>query len=334
MKIKIAIYGGTRLSPLPVAFVTSLAKELIQFPEVILVSGGFDHHVNAKKRLSVDKVVMTTAEKLLGYPAFNEKFETWLSKENDRPGVIRFRKGKITEISGSTQSRRFNMVQYIDALITVGGLGNTRSVTELALAINKPVLPIAFTGGESALLWKRYKDDIVQQLKIPGKLLRILEKKPVAVQGYKRASKQIAVFIRNAVKKTCLVLMPFEKKSNLFYDNFLKKTIAGNNYTDHRIDRNDAAGNIPQLFKTGLETSRAVIIDITGFNPNVMYELGHVHAKNITPLIILRTEKGKRNQVDDLPFYLRQEMIVTAPDTAAGYKKIQSAVNAFLGVHH
>jgi hypothetical protein len=334
MKIKIAIYGGTRLSPLPVAFVSSLARELIQFPEVILVSGGFDHHVSAKKRLSVDKVVMTTTEKLLGYPAFNDKFETWLSKENDRPGVVRFKKGKLTEISGSTQSRRFNMVQYIDALITVGGLGNTRSVTELALAINKPVLPVAFTGGESALLWKRYKKDIEQQLNIPGKLVRILEKKPVAVQGYRRAARQIAAFIRNAVKKTCLVLMPFEKNSNLFYDNFLKKTIAGSNYTDHRIDRNDPAGNIPQLFKTGLETSRAVIIDITGFNPNVMYELGHVHAKNITPLIILRTGKSRRTSVEDLPFYLRQEMIVTAPDTTKGYTKIQSAVKAFLSVHH
>lgn len=329
MKIKIAIYGGTHLTPLMIAFLTILTKQLLKYPEVVLVSGGFDYHINAKKRLSVDKVVMTTAEKTLGYPAFNDRFETWISKDNDRPGVVRFKKGKLTEIAGSTQARRFSMVKHIDALITIAGMGNTRSVTELALAIDKPVLPVAFSGGESALLWKKYKTDIQQQLNIPESMQRLLERKAITKDGG-RAAKKIADFMMRSVKKNCLVLMPFKAADNHFYDAFLKKTIMESNYTDYRIDRNDAAGNIPQLFRNSLDNSRSIIIDITGFNPNVMYELGHVHAKNMVPLIILRTGKGRKNIIAELPFYLRQEMIVKAPDTVAGYKTIQAAVAAFL----
>ena len=336
MKIRIAIYGGTHLNPVLISFLTGLTRHLLKFPEVVLVSGGFDHHIKAKKKLSVDKVVMTTAEKLLGYPAFNDRFETWLSQDNDRPGVVRFRKGTLMEIAGSTQSRRFNMVQHLDALITVAGMSNTRSVTELALAIDKPVLPIPFSRGESARLWKKYNTDIEKQLTIPDRLKTLLQKHPVTNGRSSGAGKEIASFIVNAVRKTCLVLMPFEKSSSRFYDGYLRPAIEAANYVDHRIDRNDPAGNIPELFKTGLQSSRAVIIDITGFNPNVMYELGQVHAMKITPLILLRTGKNQRSRVQDLPFYLRQEMIVKASDTPAGHAKLQLAVAAFLqlnGMH-
>ena len=83
---------------------------------------------------------------------------------------------------------------------------------------------------------------------------------------------------------------------------------------------------VPELFKTSLEKARAVIVDITGYNANVMYELGHVHAKNIKPLIIIRDSNGKTSTINDLPFYIKQEMIISGNDTERGYAKIKLAV--------
>ena len=322
------------MSQLLIAFVTSLTKNLIEYPEIVIVSGGFDHYSKHEERKSVDRIVVETAERYIDPAVFDERFETWLPKDNDREKVIRFKKGKIVEVPGSTQARRFNMVQNIDALITVGGEGNTRSVVELALAINKPVLPVAFTGGDSEIMWGIYKADIVKMLKMPEKLSLQLQKIPGSVQSINKTGKKVADFMKEAVKKTCLVLMPFKKQDNHFYDNYLKKAIEESNYTDHRIDRNDPAGNIPDLFRASLEKSRAVVVDITGYNVNVMYELGHVHAKNITPLIILRTGNGQKTDISGLPFYLRQEMIVTVNDDKEGYEKIQSAIKSFLNTRH
>jgi len=334
MKIKMGIYGGTNLSAALVTFTASLTRQLISHPELVLINGGYHYKEGFEKRHSADKIVMETAERVLGYPVFNNRFETWLAKDNDRQDVIRFEKGKVVRLPGSTQSRRFNLVSNIDALVTVGGEGNTRSVVELALALNKPVLPVAFTGGDSLTLWQMYKADIIQRLGMSEKLARLLENLPATDRGLHATAKKVADCIHGAVKKTCLVLMPFEKSGNHFYDQYLSAAIEAGNFSGHRIDRNDAAGNIPVLFRTSLEKAGAVVIDVTGFNANVMYELGHLHAKNITPLIVLRIKKGKTNTIGNLPFYLRHEMIVTVADNIEGYKKIQAAVKSFLAPLH
>ena len=126
--------------------------------------------------------------------------------------------------------------------------------------------------------------------------------------------------------------MPFGESHNNFYDNYVEKAIINSNYFAHRIDRTDKAGNIPALFHTSLEIAKSVIVDITGYNANVMYELGHVHAKNIKPLIILRNIVEKQSEINDLPFYLKQEMILKVNDNEEGYKKIKLAIENFLGL--
>jgi hypothetical protein len=48
----------------------------------------------------------------------------------------------------SPQSRRFILAKNMDAIITIKGEKHTATVLDFALAINKPSLPLPFTGGE------------------------------------------------------------------------------------------------------------------------------------------------------------------------------------------
>ena len=61
-----------------------------------------------------------------------------------------------------------------------------------------------------------------------------------------------------------------------------------------------------------------------------MYELGHVHAKNIDPFIIKRTRTGEKEDPEDVPFYMLQEIRVAGTDDKEGYEKIMKAVKEFL----
>ena len=63
MKTKIAIYGGTNLSHDLVVFVSALTKSLLKYPEVVIVSGGFDHYIKHPKRKSADRIVMENGKK-------------------------------------------------------------------------------------------------------------------------------------------------------------------------------------------------------------------------------------------------------------------------------
>ncbi|WP_221391706.1 hypothetical protein [Dyadobacter sp. NIV53] len=326
MKTRIAVYGGTDLLPEIVDFVENLTKSLLNDDEVILVSGGFDHYKKHPERMSVDKVVMQTAKKLLK-DTFNQRFETWLPKKYDRTKVERFKEGKVIEILGTSQIRRNKLVQNVDAIITIQGEDHTRNVIELALALNKPVLPLAFTGGQSEEMWKMYEQDIIKMLDLPESFIDQIIEMPA---GSLKTGEVIADFVKKVSKKTCLILMPFAAEDTRFYDNYLKEAIIECKYAPHRIDQDDQAGNIPNLFKTALDRVKAIIVDISGNNPNVMYELGYVHANNIEPLIILRSKKGQKQNLNKLPFYLKQEMICEEEDENQVYPNIQKAVQRFL----
>lgn len=107
-------------------------------------------------------------------------------------------------------------------------------------------------------------------------------------------------------------------------------TIKGEgNHIPHRIDIDDYAGNIPSLFLSSLERARSVVVDVTGLNPNVMYELGQVHARGINPFLIYRRKESTMD-VDALPFYLRHEKMANEQNDDAGQRRIADALTRYL----
>ena len=330
MKTRIAIYGGTNLSAELVRFVRRITRDLLSLTDVVILSGGFEYFKKHPERTSVDRAVLREAEKRLTPKQLDERFETWVPAL-DRRTVKRFKTRTTHELRGTAQARRFKLVSAADALVTISGEGNTRSVLELALAVEKPALPVAFTGGDSQRMWNRNRDEFSRSLRLTPQLMRRLEDGPKSVRQVNQLARDVARAIHDAAQKRCLVLMPFGRGHDGFYNNVIRKTITAANYLPHRIDKDDYAGNIPSLFLSSLERARAVFIDLTGWNPNVMYELGQVQARGITPFLIVR-EKQNRKAFRDMPFYLRQEKVVIERDDETGYKRIAAELEDYLNL--
>jgi hypothetical protein len=184
---------------------------------------------------------------------------------------------------------------------------------ELALAIGKPILPIGFTGGNSGEFWNEDREQFVELFKIPAELVTQLGMGPSSELHRKTRAEQIARTVLKQTQRRCLVLMDFKEEHKHFFENVLSPAIENAGFQPHRLDRHEDAGNITELFLSRISDCQAIVADITGLNPNVMYELGHIHHHGVvSPIIITRD----RIKPDELPFYLRQHQVIVVEDDA------------------
>jgi hypothetical protein len=336
MAIRILLYGGTHLGPDSQQLVAFLTRELLlNYPDVTLVSGGFFHHEAHEDWYSVDRCVLEAAENALPDSEFMNRFETWLPTPTlDRKGVRRFRKGKVHVLEGSSsQARRYRLAQLADGIVTIGGQENTLSLLELAIALEKPALPIAFTGGDSLDVWKQNREDLLRILRLEPEAAEVFDRQPASEDELENIAKAAARCIYAAAERRCLVLMPFDSSNDLFYTDHLRPAIERAEFISHRIDKNDYAGDIPALFQQAILKCSAIVVDITGMNPNVLYELGQLHAKGLQPLLVLRQQvRPDQEEKPDLqlPFYLLHQMVIKATDDENGRKAIAAQVEAYL----
>ena len=100
-------------------------------------------------------------------------------------------------------------------------------------------------------------------------------------------------------KNRCFILMPFKKEFDYVYG-VIKKELNDNGFICNRAD--EISGSKPILNKilTEILRSQYIIADLSGYNPNVFYELGVAHvfkdANNI--LIIKQKEIGRAQRLN------------------------------------
>ena len=97
--------------------------------------------------------------------------------------------------------------------------------------------------------------------------------------------------------KTCFVIMPFGKKTDLdgkpidfdiVYKNFIKAAVEGIGMECIRCDEIIETGSIHFKMFQGIFEADVAIVDITSLNANVFYELGIRHALNKHVTLIIR----------------------------------------------
>ncbi|MEO6232681.1 MAG: hypothetical protein ABJB11_15070 [Ferruginibacter sp.] len=317
---RVLIYGGTELTPAIVSFVSELSYAFLEKTDFVLVTGGFSTSKKVKPGLiSTDKAI------LQGYQQYTKKYpdkktsdrlEVWLpDPELDRNNeqVQRFgnkiNEGKVVSFNGkSAQARRLAMVRDVDGIITVSGKKHTALIIELALTINKPVLPLCFTGGDSKKYWKDNEDEVKLRFNINGVIASQLRNYKPAEESIGKMNNliiELVSIMEQGIKRRCLVLMPFDKSCDWIYEDVLKKAAEQSGYFPIRIDQELNTGVIFIIFDERIKDTDCVLADITQGNHNVMYELGYLRALNIKPILI----SMKEEKDTDLPFYLKDQKI-------------------------
>ena len=83
-----------------------------------------------------------------------------------------------------------------------------------------------------------------------------------------------------------------------------------------RVDEIYGTNLVAKDIFTAIATSSLVICDITGRNPNVLYETGIAHARNVDVVLITQNE-------EDVPFDLRQIRHIPYSTDVAGLNKLE-----------
>lgn len=100
------------------------------------------------------------------------------------------------------------------------------------------------------------------------------------------------------VTNSCFVAMPFHPLYDKQYDSVIKPAVEAAGLTCVRGDEIYAQQSIVQDIWLYLRGARLVIAELSGRNPNVMYEVGLAHALGKSIILLTRNE-------DDVPFDLK-----------------------------
>lgn len=109
--------------------------------------------------------------------------------------------------------------------------------------------------------------------------------------------------IIETTSKLCFVLMPFGKQFDDVYFNLISPVVRENGLTPLRADEMSGTGFIMEQIRSAIQQSRLCIADLTGNNPNVMYELGYAQA--VSKPVVLLTDEAAR-----LPFDVAHERVI------------------------
>jgi predicted Rossmann-fold nucleotide-binding protein len=193
------------------------------------------------------------------------------------------------------EERRPLMTSIMDALITISGGGGTRSEGEACLRVGTPVIPTAATGGASRELYsticKAHQENPVYKNILTTPPWKKLEKTALSYEELAVVAVDLAEIMADLKSKTdrsvsscrfankVFVIMPFKEDMKpvrqIIEDIFESKRFnIPSDLTCTRVEET-LRGRIDDSIAEQIHKAPFVIADLTGNNPNVLYELGY-----------------------------------------------------------
>ena len=180
---RLLVTGGSSISLKAAQLWRELGRLLAGEDGLVVITGGLEARADSQGWFAADLAdvegfVVGLREQ--GITA-DDRVETFLpdpkwdwSKLNK---LKRFEIGRVRVFKDMTaQARRFRMVQESDVVISIEGDRGTRSILDVALAIERPTLPLPFGGGKSAEVWTEQRQAICSWFKISPAEADALEK--------------------------------------------------------------------------------------------------------------------------------------------------------------
>lgn len=280
------------------SFVRSLGEQIANTPDLVLLTGG--HRTNKSGGDTSDYTAALAARQALskaGIPERN-RIITMLPHSDPIPGK-RFRIGNVIEVGRSdSKSRRFSMVMACNGVIALDGGRPTSDMVDLAWVSGKAVLPIPFTGGAARKKWKQYNDELVATFGITDKeeeeLLDIGSGSPET-----KAALCLAL-LRRKLRARCFVAMPYGDHPHPEAFATIERVVNELGYTAVRLDRATFTGSVLDAIREAIESAEVVLVDLSGYNPNVLYELGMAQALGKRTVLLIFSKTGEAPP--DMPF--------------------------------
>jgi hypothetical protein len=321
-RMRVCIYGGTDVRGAPTGFISALAYEILESMQAVIITGGFLCSNKEPDAVSTDVAALEGARRYATKHRIDLKecYEAWipepsLDSRNDVGGAVRMTEKDFITVrvmTGKTPlGRRLAMVAGVDMVVTISGKQHTEVIVEQALELGVPVLPIPDAGGDSRDLLVKYRKRIAGSFD-PGALEQCLEDISKTIDGEpERAAGAVVNLLRTARIGKCLVLLPYDDQHNSLYTSVIKPAVA-RHMIPIRLDELPRSDAIYNSFVDAIQTSSAVIADITLLNENVMYEVGYAHGRGLTPLLYTRDAP----RLEQLPVYFRTLNIKLASDAS------------------
>jgi hypothetical protein len=149
---------------------------------------------------------------------------------------------------------------------------------------------------------------------------------PVGEQQIKKLAKGITV----SASDTCFVMMPFADPVGGYYKSIYEPAIEKAKLTAIRADADlYGTGKIVDQIWDGINSARVLVAELTGRNPNVLYELGIAHAIHKPVVLVCSNES-------DVPFDLRHVRVIyyEMRDPFWGAKLIEKVAENILSALH
>jgi hypothetical protein len=126
------------------------------------------------------------------------------------------------------------------------------------------------------------------------------------------------------------VIMPFAEPFDTLYREVINPVASGLGFEVVRVDEVVGPGVIIEDIQRQIESSHAVVAEISSQNPNVFYELGYAHALRKPAILLVRRSDGP-----SMPFDIRSYRAIFYDDSIGGKKTVernlQQHLNAILG---
>jgi hypothetical protein len=119
-----------------------------------------------------------------------------------------------------------------------------------------------------------------------------------------------------STKADVFVLMPFSPELKPIYTDHIGKVTKGLDLSAARADDFFNTHDIIQDVWQGIATSKLIVADCTGKNPNVFYEIGIAHSVGKPVILISQT-------LDDIPFDLRHRRVIIYKYTPPGMMEFE-----------
>ena len=124
-------------------------------------------------------------------------------------------------------------------------------------------------------------------------------------------------------KNYVFYLCPFQEPFNSIYRDHVRVSANSMGFTIDRADEIYGTQPIIEDIWEAINSAEIVIADVTGRNPNVMYEIGMAHTIGKPVVIITQT-------IEDVPFDLRHHRCIVYSYTPPGCRDLQERIEGTL----